>query len=94
MKKQIPVPLQNKVLICPTDEAINKGGKAFIPETETRDERKKSSQGKVVALGSEYLGELKKGDDIFFDKFSGEYFVINNVEYYAVLPESVYVVLR
>ena len=56
-----PIPLQSKLLIEPLDDAINKGGKAYAPETEKED-RKKSSQGKIVAVGSEYKGELKKGD--------------------------------
>ena len=88
-----PIPLQSKLLIEPLDDAINKGGKAYAPETEKED-RKKSSQGKIVAVGSEYKGELKKGDIVFYDKFGGEYFVIDGKEFYAVREDDVFVVLR
>lgn len=88
-----PIPLQSKILIEPVDEVSEVKGKAYIPETE-KEERKKSSKGKVVAVGKDYDGELKKGDLCYFDKFGGEYFIINGKEFYAIRPDDVYVVLR
>ena len=93
-EKSIILPLGSKILIEPVDEAIKKGGKAFMPETESKEERKKSSQGKVIAVGSEYQGELKRGDRIYYDRFAGEYFIIEDKEFYAVRAEDVFVVLR
>lgn len=89
-----PIPLQNKILISPVDEAIKAGGKAFIPDTETKEDRKKSSKGKIVATGKEYEGELRKNDSVYYDRFAGEYFIIEGTEFYAVNPESVFVVLK
>ena len=91
--KQIPVPLQNKVLILPLETLTKQTGRAYAPETEKED-KKKSEKGKIIELGKEYSGELKRNDIVFFDKFSGEYFVINSQEYYCVIPESVFVVLK
>lgn len=86
-------PLQSKILIEPVDEVSEVKGKAYIPETE-REERKKSSKGKVIAVGNEYEGELKKGDLCYFDKFAGEYFIINGKEFYAIRQDDIFVVLR
>jgi len=86
-------PTGNKILIEPVDETVDVKGKAYAPETE-KEERKKSSKGKIVAVGVDYEGELKKGEVIFYDKFGGEYFVIESKEYYCVRPDDVFVVIR
>ena len=91
--KQTPIPLQTKILILPLETLTKQQGRAYVPETE-REEKKKSEKGKIVALGADYQGILKKDDIVFFDKFGAEYFVINSVEYYSVLPDSIYVVLK
>ena len=85
-----PQPLQNKILIEPADDIAEVKGKAYVPETE-REERKKSSKGKVVAVGKDYEGELKKGDITYFDKFAGEYFIIEGKEFYCLRPDDVFV---
>lgn len=88
-----PIPLQSKILIEPADDVAEVKGKAYVPETE-KEERKKSYKGKVVGLGKDYEGELKKGDLCYFDKFGGEYFIINGKEYYAIRQDDVFVVLK
>lgn len=90
---QTPIPLMDKILIKPLETLTKQVGRAYVPETE-KSESKKSEKGEVVALGPEYKGDLKKREIIFFDKFGGEYFIINNIEYYAVSPDCIYVVLR
>ena len=88
-----PSPLGNKVLIQPLEFTEKQTGRAYIPETE-KEEKRKSEKGKIVAVGKDYDGELKKGEIIFYDKFGGEYFNINGKEYYAVRPDDIFVVLR
>ena len=92
MKKLTPFPVADKILILPEIPEVKKGG-AFMPDT-SKEEKKKPSQGKIVATGSEYKGQLKKGQIVLYDKFGPEYFTIENIEYAATIEDNIFVVLK
>ena len=90
MKK--PFPVADKLLILPEFPETKKGG-AFLPDT-SREEKKKPSQGTIVAVGPEYKGKLKKGDIVLYEKYTPEYFDILGTEYACCTEEGIYVVLK
>jgi chaperonin GroES len=86
-------PLGDRVLIKPLEEKEEKKGGIIIPDTA----KEKSQEGKVVAVGPGKMNEkgerippeLKKGDRILYDKFSGTEVKIEGQEYLIVREEDV-----
>ncbi len=88
-KKVSIVPLENRVLIEPIDEQA--GGDILRPGT---SEKKRPSQGRVLAIGETYKGRLKVGDFVFFQKYGVEELVVKKLIYYVALPEDVLVIIK
>ena len=83
------IPLLDRILVEPIDE--NSKSIVLRPETE---ERKRPERGRVVAVGKEYKGELKKGDEIMYQKFGPEMFEVEGKKFYCGAPEDFYLKLE
>ncbi len=77
------MPLEDRVVILPTDEAETMRGGLYIPDTA----KEKPTQGEVLAVGPGRFekGErvpvdLKVGDRVLYGKYSGTPFTINDDE--------------
>ncbi len=87
MSKLIPV--GEKICVEPLLEELKSS--VLRPETE---ERKKPQKGRVVAIGSEYKGQIKIGDIIYYQKYGFEYITIDRKEYGVGTLDDVYGILK
>jgi len=81
-------PLKDRVFVSYTEELEKTAGGLFIPDSA----KEKPQSGKVEAVGEE-VKQLKVGDKILFDRYSGSKISIDNVEYLIVKEEDVLGVL-
>ncbi len=77
-------PLKERVFVSYTDEIEKTAGGIYVPDTA----REKPQKGKVEAVGSE-VKEVKEGDQVLFDKYSGSKVNIDNVEYLIIKEEDI-----
>ena len=78
-------PLRDKILIKRLNEEEKTAGGLFIPDTA----KEKPQKGKVVAVGSGRVTddgktipfEVKKGDNVLFQKYSGTEVKLDGEEY-------------
>jgi len=76
-------PLEDRVVIMPSDEAENMRGGLYIPDTA----KEKPTQGEVIAVGpgrmdkgSRVPMELSVGDKVIYGKYSGTPFQLGDDE--------------
>ena len=77
-------PLKDRVFVSYTSELDKTAGGLYIPDTA----KEKPQTGKVEAVGEE-VKQIKVGDKILFDKYSGSKINIDNNEYLIVKEEDV-----
>jgi len=77
-------PLKDRVFISYAAEEERTKGGLYVPETA----KEKPQKGKVEAVGSE-VKELKIGNWVLFDKYSGSKVKIDEQEYLIVKEEDV-----
>jgi chaperonin GroES len=77
-------PLKDRVFVSYTEELEKTAGGLYIPDSA----KEKPQSGKVEAVGAE-VKQLKVGDKILFDRYSGSKISIDNVEYLIVKEEDV-----
>ncbi len=77
-------PLKDRVFVSYTNELEKTAGGLYIPDTA----KEKPQTGKVEAVGEE-VKQIKVGDKILFDKYSGSKINIDNNEYLIVKEEDV-----
>lgn len=77
-------PLKDRVFVSYTEELGKTAGGLYIPDSA----KEKPQSGKVEAVGAE-VKQLKVGDKILFDRYSGSKISIDNVEYLIVKEEDV-----
>ncbi len=77
-------PLKDRVFVKYTDEAEKTAGGLYIPDTA----KEKPQKGQVEAVGSE-VKEIKVGNTVLFDKYSGSKVNIDNNEYLIVKEEDI-----
>lgn len=77
-------PLKDRVFVTYSDEGDKTSGGIYIPEAA----KEKPQKGVVEAVGSE-VKEIKVGNAILFDKYSGSKVNIDNVEYLIIKEEDV-----
>ncbi len=77
-------PLKDRVFVSYSDEMEKTSGGLYVPDTA----REKPQKGKVEAVGSE-VKEVKVGDEVFFDKYSGSKVNMDNVEYLIIKEEDI-----
>ena len=77
-------PLKNRVFVKYSEEAEKTAGGIYIPESA----KEKPQKGVIEAVGSE-VKEIKVGDVILFDKYSGSKINIDNNEYLIIKEEDI-----
>ena len=77
-------PLKDRVFVKYTEEAERTAGGIYIPESA----KEKPQKGIIEAVGSE-VKEIKVGDVILFDKYSGSKVNIDNNEYLIIKEEDI-----
>ncbi len=77
-------PLKDRVYISYSEEEEKTAGGLYVPETA----KEKPQQGKVEAVGSE-VKEVKVGDTVLFDKYSGSKIKVNDKAHLIVKEEDI-----
>ncbi len=77
-------PLKDRVFVSYSDDVEKTTGGIYVPDTA----KEKPQKGKVEASGPE-VKELKVGDTVFFDRYSGSKVNIENTEYLIIKEEDV-----
>ena len=81
-------PRKNNVVIEPLTEDVVKQGGIIIPQ---RQDKEVPDKGKIYAAGPD--SDLKKGDEVIFNKFSSKDFKIDQKTYYICTDDDVLAVL-
>jgi chaperonin GroES len=77
-------PLKDRVVVKYSDEEMEKtAGGLYVPDVA----KEKPQKGTVEAVGAE-VKEVKAGNTVLFDKYSGSKIKIDNVEYLIVKEED------
>ncbi|HAK59173.1 MAG TPA: co-chaperone GroES [Nitrospiraceae bacterium] len=82
-------PLKDRVFVSYTAELEKTSGGLYIPETA----KEKPQSGKVEAVGEE-VKQIKMGDTVLFDRYSGSKINLDNAEYLIVKEEDVLGILN
>lgn len=77
-------PLKDRVFVSYAGEMEKTAGGIYIPEAA----KEKPQRGKIEAVGSE-VKNVKVGDQILFDKYSGAKISIDNIEYLILKEEDI-----
>lgn len=78
-------PLKDRVVVRYSEEEIEKtAGGIYVPDVA----KEKPQKGTVEAVGSE-VKELKAGDAVLFDKYSGSKIKLNDTEYLIIKEEDI-----
>lgn len=91
-------PLKDRVLVEYSDEAEKSAGGLYIPDTA----KEKPQKGKVIAAGPGRVTEdgklqkmdVKVGDIVLFDRYSGSKINMDNVEYLIIREEDILGILE
>lgn len=86
-------PLEDRVVVVPSDEAETMRGGLYIPDTA----KEKPTQGEVIAVGPGRIekGErvpmdLKVGDKVIYGKYSGQTITLEGEELVIIKASDVY----
>ncbi|MDA8169308.1 MAG: co-chaperone GroES [Nitrospiraceae bacterium] len=77
-------PLKDRVFVSYAEEEERTKGGLYVPDTA----KEKPQKGKVEAVGSE-VKEVKVGDTVLFDKYSGSKVKINDQEHLIIKEEDI-----
>ncbi len=77
-------PLKDRVFVSYAEEEEKTKGGLYVPDTA----KEKPQKGKVEAVGSE-VKEIKVGDSVLFDKYSGSKVKMDDKEYLIIKEEDV-----
>jgi chaperonin GroES len=85
-------PLEDRVVVMPSDEAEEMRGGLYIPDTA----KEKPTQGEVIAVGpgryekgNRVPMDLKVGDKVLYGKYSGTPFTIDGQEVMIIKASDV-----
>jgi chaperonin GroES len=85
-------PMEDRVVIMPTDEAESMRGGLYIPDTA----KEKPTQGEVIAVGpgrvekgTRVAMDLKVGDTVIYGKYSGTPFTLDGDEVIIIKASDV-----
>jgi chaperonin GroES len=85
-------PMEDRVVIMPTDEAESMRGGLYIPDTA----KEKPTQGEVIAVGpgrvekgARVAMDLKVGDVVIYGKYSGTPFTLDGEEVIIIKASDV-----
>jgi len=82
-------PLKDRVFVKYLDSEDKTAGGLYIPDAA----KEKPQRGKVEAIGSE-AKDVKKGDTVLFDRYSGSKVQIDDVEYLIIKEEDILGILQ
>lgn len=77
-------PLKDRVFVSYAGETEKTAGGIYIPEAA----KEKPQRGKIEAVGND-VKNVKVGDEILFDKYSGAKISMDNVEYLILKEEDI-----
>ncbi|MDA8157422.1 MAG: co-chaperone GroES [Actinomycetota bacterium] len=77
-------PLKDRVFVSYAEEEERTKGGLYVPDTA----KEKPQKGKVEAVGSE-VKEVKVGDAVLFDKYSGSKVKIDEKEHLIIKEEDI-----
>lgn len=77
-------PLKDRVCVSYTEEVDKTPGGIYVPDTA----KEKPQQGKVESIGSE-VKEVKVGDTVLFDRYSGSKVKLNDKEHLIIKEEDI-----
>lgn len=77
-------PLKDRVFVKYSEEVEKTSGGIYVPDVA----KEKPQKGVVEAVGKE-VKEVKVGNTILFDKFSGSKISMDNVEYLILKEEDI-----
>lgn len=77
-------PLKERVFVSYAEESEKTAGGIYLPDTA----KEKPQKGKVEAVGSE-VKEIKAGDIVLFDKYSGSKINIEGSDYLILKEEDI-----
>ena len=86
-------PLKDRILVKYSDEPEKSAGGLYIPDTA----KEKPQKGEVIAVGSGKITddgkvqkmEIKVGDNVLFEKYSGSKINIDETEYLIIREDDV-----
>lgn len=86
-------PLKDRILVKYSEEPTKSAGGLYIPDSA----KEKPQKGEVIAVGTGKVTddgklqklEVKKGDVVLFDKYSGSKINMDNVEYLIIREDDV-----
>jgi chaperonin GroES len=82
-------PLKDRVVVSYSEEAEKTSGGLYVPDTA----KEKPQEGKVEAVGPE-VKELKAGDVVMFEKYSGAKVKVGDVEQLVIKEEDVLAIVE
>jgi len=82
-------PLKDRVLVSYTEEPDKTAGGLYVPDSA----KEKPQIGKVEAVGSE-VKDLKKGNMVLFDKYSGSKVNVDNKEQLVIKEEDILAIVE
>lgn len=82
-------PLQDRVVVSYTDEPEKTAGGLYVPDSA----KEKPQMGKVEAVGSE-VKDLKVGDTVLFDKYSGSRVNVDENEQLVIKEEDILAIVE
>lgn len=82
-------PLKERIFVSYSDEMEKTAGGIYVPETA----KEKPQKGRVEAVGSE-VKQVKVGDTVLFDKYSGAKVNLDNNEYLIIKEEDILGILE
>jgi chaperonin GroES len=77
-------PLKERIFVSYTEELDKTAGGIYLPDTA----KEKPQKGKVEAVGGE-VKEVKVGDLVLFDKYSGSKISIEGTDYLILKEEDI-----
>lgn len=89
------VPPNEKILLIPDKVEERTAGGIYLSDQTKDSEQYKMTTGEVVAIGPGvdccfYDGDLKVGDRIRYNKYSGVMLECDDIEYRAILEDDVH----
>ena len=82
-------PLKDRVFVSYSEELEKTAGGIYIPDAA----KEKPQRGRIEAVGSE-VKNVKAGDSVLFDKYSGSKITMDNVEYLILKEEDILGILE
>lgn len=82
-------PLKDRVVVSYTEESEKTAGGLYVPDSA----KEKPQTGKVEAVGSE-VKDLKAGDTVLFDKYSGSKVNVDDQDQLVIKEEDILAIVE